>query len=75
MLHFVHSCEEVKEVKRLFVISAVITSAHFLEDMALVFIGRYTQINIFVIISGVLLSGLLLGMLSRHPKVKKFLGE
>ena len=62
-------------MKRLFVISAVITSAHFLEDVALVVIGRYTQVNIFVIISGVLISGLMLGVISRHPKIKKFLGE
>ena len=62
-------------MKRLFVISAVITAAHFLEDVALVVIGRYTQVNIFVIISGVLISGLMLGVISRHPKIKKFLGE
>jgi len=62
-------------MKRLFAISAVITTAHFSEDVALVILGRYTEINIFFIISGVLISGLLLGALSRHPKVKKFLGE
>ena len=56
-------------MKRLVVISAVITSAHFLEDIALVVIGRYTQVNIMVVLSGVLISGILLGMMSRHPKV------
>ena len=62
-------------MKRLFAISAIITSAHFLEDMALVVIGRYTQVNIFVIISGVVISGFMVGIISRHPKVKKFLSE
>mgnify|MGYP003657236160 CR=1 FL=1 len=62
-------------MKRLFAVSAVITSAHFLEDVALIFVGRYTNINIFIVISGVLISGLVLGMISRHPKIKKFLGE
>jgi len=62
-------------MKRLFAISAVITSTHFLEDVVLVLIGRYTEINIFILISGVLLSGFFLGSLSRLPKIKKFLGE
>ena len=62
-------------MKRLFAISAIITAAHFLEDMALVVIGRYTQVNIFVIISGVVISGFMVGIISRHPKVKKFLSE
>ena len=61
-------------MKRLFVISAVITVAHFAEDMALVLIGRYTEVNIFFVLSGVLISGVLLGAISRHPKVRKFLG-
>ena len=62
-------------MKRLFVISAVVTIAHFLEDVTLVIIGRYTEVNIGLILGGVLISGLLIGLISRHPKVKKFLGE
>ena len=62
-------------MKRLFAISAIITVVHFVEDVALIFVGRYTQVNIFMIILGVLVSGFLLGLLSRHPKIKKFLGE
>lgn len=62
-------------MKRLFAISAVITSTHFLEDVVLILIGRYTEVNIIIIIFGVLISGFFLGSLSRHPKIKKFLGE
>ena len=62
-------------MKRLFAISAVVTVAHFLEDVALVAIGRYTEVNIGLILGGVLISGFLLGLICRHPKVKKFLGE
>jgi hypothetical protein len=62
-------------MKRLFTISAVITTTHFLEDVGLILIGRYTELNIFILMSGVLLSGFFLGSLSRIPKIKKFLGE
>ena len=62
-------------MKRLFVISAVITSVHFLEDVAVLVIGRYTQINIFMILISVVASSLLLGLISRHPKIRNFLGE
>jgi len=48
---------------------------HFVEDLTLVIIGRYTTVNIGIIFGGVILFGIFIGGLSRIKKVKKFLGE
>lgn len=62
-------------MKRVLIISLVASGLHFVEDFSLFFIGRYTDIHFTFIIIGVLLLGISLGLLARHPKVRKFLGE
>jgi len=62
-------------MKKLLTISIFISMLHFVEDMVLVSVGRYTEIPIWLVIIGVILLGLSIGLLFRIPKVKKFLGE
>ena len=62
-------------MKRVLVISSAISAAHFLEDLSLFLIGRYTEVHIGFVFIVVISLGLVLGIISRHPKVKKFLAE
>ena len=62
-------------MKRVLVISSAISAAHFLEDFSLFLIGRYTEVHFGFVFIGVILLGLVLGVLSSHPKIKKFLAE
>ena len=62
-------------MKRVLVISSAISATHFIEDLVLFLIGRYTEVHIGFVFIGVISLGLALGIISRHPKVKRFLGE
>ena len=62
-------------MKRVLVISSAISATHFIEDLVLFLIGRYTEVHIGFVFIGVISLGLVLGIISRHPKVKRFLGE
>lgn len=62
-------------MKRVLIISIIISALHFIEDFSLFLIGRYTEIHFTFIFIGVILLGLIIGLLARYPKVKKFLGE
>ena len=62
-------------MQRVLVISIFVSALHHLEDFSLFLIGRYTEIHFAFIFIGVILLGLFAGLVSRHPKVKRFLGE
>jgi len=62
-------------MKKLLTVSAFVAAIHFLEDITLVSIGRYTDIDIRIVIVGVILLGLVVGAISRLPGVKRFLGD
>ena len=62
-------------MKRVLIISLIVSGLHFIEDFSLFLIGRYTEIHFSFIFIGVILLGLSIGLLARHPKVKRFLGE
>ena len=55
-------------------ITLVLSLGHLLEDMILVLIGRYTTIEIWMILVGTVAFSLMVGMVSRLPRVKRFLG-
>ena len=62
-------------MRQVLVISLVISGLHLIEDFSLFLIGRYTEIHFTFIFIGVILLGLSIGLLARHPKVRKFLGD
>jgi len=62
-------------VKKLWSIAALVTTLHFIEDAALVALGRYTEINFFIVLIGTVSFGILLAIIARHPKVKKWLAK
>ena len=56
-------------------ITSIISALHLVEDVVLFTIGRYTDVTIFVVLSGVLTLSLTMALLSRMERVKKFLGS
>ena len=61
-------------VKKFGSITIVVSLLHFIEDAALVGLGRYTEINFFMLLIGTVCFGALLAWLARMPKIKKWLG-
>ncbi len=48
---------------------------HFIEDAALVALGRYTDISYFMLLIGTIIFGAIIAAIARHPKVKGWLGD
>ena len=61
-------------VKKFGSIAFIISALHFIEDAALVALGRYTEINYLMLLIGTVLFGLVLAWIARMPKVKQWLG-
>ena len=61
-------------VKKFGSITIVISLLHFIEDVILVGLGRYTEVNFFVLMVGTISFGLVLAWLARLKKVKEWLG-
>lgn len=61
-------------IHKIGIITVALTIIHMLEDMALVLIGRYTTIEVWMVLIGTLVFSLVIGLISRLPRVKKFLG-
>tara|TARA_R100000315_G_scaffold35862_1_gene14889 strand:- start:181 stop:375 length:195 start_codon:yes stop_codon:yes gene_type:complete len=63
------------EIKKVLSIASVISALHFVEDLILFTIGRYTEVTLPVVIIGVVGLSLILALLSRNQKIKKFIGS
>jgi hypothetical protein len=61
-------------VKKFGSITIFVSALHFLEDAILVGLGRYTEVNFFILLLGTIIFGVLIAMMARIPKVKKWLG-
>ena len=61
-------------VKKFGSIAFIISALHFIEDAALVALGRYTEINYLMLLIGTVLFGIILAWIARMSKVKKWLG-
>ena len=55
-------------------ITIIVSALHFIEDAILVGLGRYTEVNFFVLMLGTISFGLVLAWLARIKKVKQWLG-
>ena len=62
-------------MRKFLTISAEITILHFFEDFALIALGRYTDLNIFIIILASVTFGALLAGASRQKYIKQFLSD
>ena len=56
-------------------IAVIVSLMHFVEDAALVALGRYTDISYFMLLIGTIIFGAIIAAIARHPKVKGWLGD
>ena len=61
-------------VKKFGSITIVVSFLHFIEDTILIGLGRYTEINFFILLIGTVLFGALIAWLARLPRIKQWLG-
>ena len=61
-------------VKKFGSITIVISFLHFIEDAILVGLGRYTEVNFFILMIGTVTFGIVLAWLAMIPRIKKWLG-
>jgi len=62
-------------VKKVISITTLISALHFVEDAILFIIGRHTEVTFPIVMVGVIGFGLVLALLSRNKKIKKFIGS
>jgi len=62
-------------MKKWVLLSVILTTLIFLEDVGLFLLGRYTTISEWIVILGIGIIGLGFGGVARIRRVKKFLGE
>ena len=63
------------QIKKILSITTLISALHFVEDAILFLIGRYTEVPFPIVMVGVVTFGLVLALLSRKKKIKKFIGS
>jgi len=63
------------QIKKILSITTLISALHFVEDAILFIIGRYTEVTFAIVMVGVVTFGLVLALLSRNKKIKKFIGS
>ena len=61
-------------VKKFGSITIIVSLLHFIEDAILVGLGRYTEVNFFILMIGTISFGLVLAWLARIKKIKEWLG-
>ena len=62
-------------VKKFGSITIFITALHLIEDTILIGLGRYTEVNFFMLLIGTLLVSALLAWIARIQRVKEWLGK
>jgi len=62
-------------MKQVGLITLVISIIHFFEDVFILALGRYTEINFFILAVIVICVSFIIGITSRLKSVKKFLGQ
>ena len=50
---------------------SIVSVLHFFEDASLILLGRYTEINIFVLFVATIAFGFVVAAVAKHPKVHK----
>ena len=63
------------EIKKISIIASIISALHFVEDINLFWVGRYTEITLPLVLVGVVSLSLILAVLARNKKIKRFIGS
>ena len=58
-------------MKTIISFGAIVSVLHFFEDAAIIMLGRYTEINIYILFTGTILFGFLVAAVAKIPIVHK----
>ena len=58
-------------MKALIPYTVIVSILHFFEDALLIILGRYTEINIFILFIATITFGFVVAAVAKHPKVHK----
>ena len=58
-------------MKGLIPFTVIVSILHFFEDALLIVLGRYTEINIFILFIATITFGFVVAAVAKHPKVHK----
>ncbi len=58
-------------MKGLIPFTVIVSILHFFEDALLIILGRYTEINIFILFIATITFGFVVAAVAKHPKVHK----
>ena len=61
----------MKKFKGIIPFTIIVSVLHFFEDASLILLGRYTEINIFVLFIASIAFGFVVAAVAKHPKVHK----
>ena len=59
------------KMKGLIPFTVIVSILHFFEDALLIVLGRYTEINIFILFIATITFGFVVAAVAKHPKVHK----
>ena len=62
-------------MKGLIPFTLIVSVLHFFEDAALIILGRYTEINIFMLFIPTIIFGFIVAAVAKHPKIHKVFHE
>lgn len=62
-------------MKKFLSIATLVSALHFVEDAALVALGRYTEVSFFILLIGTIIFGVVLAFIARHRLIKQWLGK
>ena len=62
-------------MKGLIPFTVIVSILHFFEDALLIVLGRYTEINIFILFIATITFGFVVAAVAKHPKVHKVFHE
>ena len=58
-------------MKGLIPFTVIVSILHFFEDAMLILLGRYTEINIFMLFIATIVFGFVVAAVAKHPTVHK----
>ena len=58
-------------MKGLIPFTVIVSILHFFEDALLIILGRYTEINIFILFIATITFGFVVAAVAKHPKLHK----
>ena len=62
-------------MKGLIPFTLIVSVLHFFEYAALIILGRYTEINIFMLFIATIIFGFIVAAVAKHPKIHKVFHE